>query len=534
MIQLLDCTLREAPIDDFFVGDKLMREFIYRCENVGINIIECGFLKDVDYVEGSNCFRTVEQIQKYIPNKKPEIMYVALMDYGRYDLENLSEYDGTSIDGIRICFKYGQQQKAIETGKRIKEKGYKVFIQHVDTLAYTDIEIIEFIKMVNELKPEAYAIVDTFGSMYADDLDRLTMLIDYHLDKSIALGFHSHNNLMLANSNAQSFISRFASKRSILIDGSVLGCGRGAGNAHTELLAEYLNKKYNYEYNVDELLDLIDSLMPQFQRQCTWGYNIPYFLSGVHSAHVYNANYLLRRHNIASKDLRAIIEKLDNEQKKNYDYKLLESLYVEYFNHPINDSSAKRQLRNHLKNQELLLLAPGKTLKTEKTKIFDFIKEKRPIVIGLNNKNNGFEQDYIFFSSSNRYRHYCYEAHEVPSKLIITSNILQNSKSKNELVIDYISLIKFGWVNIDSAMILLLRLVLSLGCTAVYLAGFDGFSEDNAENFYSTELITDNKKEDLLLMTKENGEMLADIIKSYPDAVISFVTTSKYKVVLEE
>ena len=94
MIKLLDCTLREAPVENFFIGEKFMKEFVYRCEKVGIDVIECGFLKDVDHVPGSNCFRTVEQIREYIPNKKVGITYVALMDYGRYSLENLSEYDG--------------------------------------------------------------------------------------------------------------------------------------------------------------------------------------------------------------------------------------------------------------------------------------------------------------------------------------------------------------------------------------------------------------------------------------------------------
>ena len=94
-IALLDCTLREAPFDNFYVGDRLMHEFIYRCEKVGLNIIECGFLKDVDYVPGSNCFNTTEQIRVFIPNKRPEITYVALMDNGRINVERLSAYDGT-------------------------------------------------------------------------------------------------------------------------------------------------------------------------------------------------------------------------------------------------------------------------------------------------------------------------------------------------------------------------------------------------------------------------------------------------------
>lgn len=530
MIKLLDCTLREAPVENFFVGQKLMREFIYRSENVGIDVIECGFLKDVDYVPGSNCFSAVEQIRDYIPNKRPGITYVALMDYGRFDVDKLSVYDGTSVDGVRICFKYGQQNEALETAKKIKDKGYKVFIQHVDTLAYSDIEIIEFIDQVNELKPESYAIVDTFGSMYTDDLIRLSMLVNHHLDKSITLGFHPHNNLMLANSNIQEFITRYAGKRKIMVDASVLGCGRGAGNANTELVAEFLNKKYNRSYDLNELLDLIDKLMPQFQEQCKWGYSIPYFLSGIHSAHVYNANYLLRRHNIPSKDLRAIIESLDSRQKKAYDYALLEKLYVEHFDHPVEDTQAKEALASELNGQKLLLLAPGKTLKTEKEKVDEFIQKEHPITIGINNKTSSFNLDYIFFSSRNRYSEYCYEKHQNQPKLLLTSNVVQSERSDKERIFDYKTLIRFGWVNIDSSMILLLRLILGIGHKEVWLAGFDGFSETKGENYYSSDLITNVKKDDLLLLNKENQQMLEELMNEYIDAKVIFLTTSRYSI----
>lgn len=80
---------------------------------------------------------------------------------------------------------------------------------------------------------------------------------------------------------------------------------------------EFLNRKYGTEYNVNELLDLIDMQMPVIEQKCTWGYSIPYFISGLHNAHVFNVNQLLKRHNIKSRDLRAIIELLSEQEKRN-------------------------------------------------------------------------------------------------------------------------------------------------------------------------------------------------------------------------
>ena len=93
-VQLLDCTLREAPLDELLWGEMSIRKMIHGMEKANINIIEVGFLKNVLYKSGSTSFHHVEDIEPYLKNKKPGTFYVALVDYGRYDLENLSDYNG--------------------------------------------------------------------------------------------------------------------------------------------------------------------------------------------------------------------------------------------------------------------------------------------------------------------------------------------------------------------------------------------------------------------------------------------------------
>ena len=66
-------------------------------------------------------------------------------------------------------------------------------------------------------------------------------IADKNLDKDIVLSYHAHNNLQQAYQNAVSFVN-LKLDRDILIDASVFGMGRGAGNLNLELFAEYLNK----------------------------------------------------------------------------------------------------------------------------------------------------------------------------------------------------------------------------------------------------------------------------------------------------
>ncbi len=531
-INLLDCTLREAPIKGLVLGKNYIKKFINALENSNIDIIECGFLKNLPHNPDSTIFQYVEEIEPYLQQKKEGTLYVALVDYGRYDLKYLSDYNGKSIDGIRICFKKDERFEVFEYAKAIKDKGYKVFFQNVDTMSYSDIELLEVIEKVNELKPYAYSIVDTFGAMYAEDLRHIYSIVNHNLDKEIILGFHAHNNLMLANANTQEFINLASNSREINVDSSILGCGRGAGNAHTECLSEFLNKKFGQDYELNVLLDIIDYLMPKFIQECEWGYSIPYFLSGVHSSHVFNVNHLLRRHNIKSKDLRAIIETLDEKQKKAYDYKLLEKIYVEHFDREIDDKRSLEFLSKELKNREILLLVPGKTLASQKDKIEEFIRCKNPIIISVNNYIDKFKSDYIFFSGINRYQDFLNTeiSKNLECKVLLTSNIKVVPNS-NELIFNYLPLVKFGWINVDTSAILILRLLAKLGVKSVNFAGFDGFSENSELNYYDNSLVTTTNKEDLLLLTKETKEMLLDLQSAIS---VNFVTDSLYNDVLEK
>ena len=59
--------------------------------------------------------------------------------------------------------------------------------------------------MVNEIEPYAFSIVDTFGSMYKEDLQRVFFLIHHNLVATSKVGFHSHNNLQMSFALSQEF-----------------------------------------------------------------------------------------------------------------------------------------------------------------------------------------------------------------------------------------------------------------------------------------------------------------------------------------
>ncbi|HFP8864919.1 TPA: 3-hydroxy-3-methylglutaryl-CoA lyase, partial [Enterococcus faecium] len=145
-------------------------------------------------------------------------------------------------------------------------------------------EFLAVIKNVNQFKPYAFYIVDSFGMMKGKDLTRLFYMIEHNLEKDIQIGFHSHNNMQLAYSNAQKLIT-VQTNRSLIIDSSVYGMGRGAGNLNTELFVEYLNDNAGKKYQLKPLLYIIDEILNSFYQKSYWGYSLPNYISAVHNAH---------------------------------------------------------------------------------------------------------------------------------------------------------------------------------------------------------------------------------------------------------
>ncbi len=529
-IKLLDCTVREAPVDGLMFGEDMLMQYYTCMVRTGVDIVEVGFLKDTEYIHGSTYFNSTKDITHLLPKDRGNVMFVALIDYGRFSPERLEYFDGSSIEGIRICFKKHEWRGAIKVAEQIKDKGYKVFFQHVDTLSYSEEEIKEILGEVNRIKPYGYSIVDTFGSMYYADLNRVFSLIDDYLDKDIVLGFHSHNNLMMASALSQEFVNLGFKKRNIMLDATMLGAGRGAGNANLELVSVFLNKCFNCEYNLNEILDIIDGLIPRMLKGAQWGYSIPYFISGMHSSHVFNVNYLLSRHNIKSRDLTAIIDSLDERHKKQYDYDFLEERYIEYFSHDIDESVAIRKLEEILKGKNVVLVAPGRSAQTESEKINRYASENNSIVIGINSMLNDYSYDIVFYSNANRYHQALVSNKNFGQAIIVlTSNICSETFRDNEYIVSYNNLIKRGWKNFDNSMILLLRLISHFNVESVNIAGFDGYS--SREKSYADNILSvpNMSLQELELLHNETEDMLNDLIDNELSGIpVSSLTRSRY------
>lgn len=531
-IKLLDCTLRDgAYIVNAQFGVQAMKGIIKKLQDANIDIIECGWLKNNEHEEGSSFFHTPEDISQYLLKKSEYATYVAMIDWDRYDLDFLPQYDGKTIDAIRVVFPHEKYREGIAVGRKIKEKGYKVFLQAANTLAYSEEELVDLAKEVNQSGAVGLSVVDTFGAMFSDDLERIVKVLHGQLRSDISLGFHSHNNQQLSFALSMQFIALLQEMgRDCIVDCSLCGMGRGAGNTTTELIANYIDKKHCGNYDINMIMDAIDMYMVHFVERYQWGYSTPYMIAGMYCTHVNNIAYLLESHRTNAKDMRNIIWSMSEAERKKYDYDYLESKYIDYQNKVVNDEEVLAQLTQELKGRPVLLIAPGKSILEQKEKVNQYIKEHRPVVIGINAVSLEYEYDYLFFSNKIRYQ-YAKEVYNplfTKVKRIIASNIKTTPK-ENELIVNYNLIIKRGWEHFDNSTITCLRLMNKLRVNEVAVAGFDGFSNEYAESYADSSLPSLNPGNKWDELNEEIKEMFEDFKATTAKTMdIYFVTDSKY------
>lgn len=290
---LLECTLRDGGyITGWHFEDEMIKDTVKKLIESNLDFVEIGYLNNVASQNNMTQFKTIDQIADFIPEDRKDCTILAMADVLQFKPEDLTPYDGKSIDGIRVVFYKHQIEEALAMSKAIKEAGYKLFVQPMVTIDYTVDEYAGLAKEIAKLEPYAVSIVDSFGYMLKSDFRQYFKILDNILAPETVIGFHSHNNMNLAFITAQDILEYDTSRR-LVIDASLYGMGRGAGNLNTELIANYYNMTLGNKYDTVKILSLISDYIMPIQKQKRWGYSPYMFITGLYHYHPNFACYLL-------------------------------------------------------------------------------------------------------------------------------------------------------------------------------------------------------------------------------------------------
>lgn len=520
-ISLLDCTLRDGGyINDWNFGRHTIRNIIGKLVESEVDYIEVGFFRDCEYDEDKTLFNSCAEISRILPDNRGKTKFIAMALHNRYDVEKLEPYDGKTVEMIRVTFHDYDIDEGLEFVCKVKSKGYKVAVNPINIMGYTDLMILELIQKVNRIKPYAFSIVDTFGSMMKEDLQRIYSIVEHNLDKEIVIGLHLHENLALSYSLAQDFIAMKASGRKCIIDASMLGMGRAPGNLCMELIMDYMNKKQECFYNTNPVLDGIDDYIVALKQIEPWGYNTAYAISAKYNLHRNYAEYLLDKGQLRAKQINQILASVEETKKTSYDKGYIEKLYQDFQSNEIDDSKVLFKLQKLVAEREVIVLAPGSSIIVEEKKIQQYISEKKPIVFSANFVPEGMPSDYVFCSNAMRLEMIQNSSKDV--KCIVTSNLVEMCKGEEE-VCNY-SELSFGENGIcDNSVIMLIRLLKNIGVKHLAIAGFDGYREKG------NDYVRDYMKSQHTKGEKENQRIKGYIKQLEGKIELQFITDSLYR-----
>lgn len=527
-IKLLDCTLRDGGyLNDWNFGHNNLTSIFERLADANVDFIEVGFLDerrpfDINrsIMPDTDC---VEKI--YGKLDKQNSLIVGMIDYGTCSLDHIKPCDESYLDAIRVIFKKHLRNEAMAFCAELKKLGYKVFSQLVSVTSYEDDEMMDLIRLANEVKPYAVSMVDTYGLMHQNNLKHYFDLLNKHLSSEIAIGYHAHNNFQMGYANCIAMMSQITD-RTLLVDGSIYGMGKSAGNAPIELVAMYMNDNLGKNYHISQFLEAIDANISQFYRPATWGYNMFFYLAASNDCHPNYVSYLMEKKTLSVKSINEILGKLQGETKLLYDQKVIEDLYLDYQAIEIDDTNDMAKLTADLSDCDVLLLGPGTSIIKEEGKIQEFIAKNKPKVIAINFLDEKYPIDYLFLSNSKRYVQLATALSQKPEclKVIATSNVTKTS-GNFDYVLKYSSLIDEQAEVIDNSFIMLLKVMRTLKAKTLHVAGFDGYIAQNTGNYIRTymEYGFDTDK-----TARLNTYVKAKLSEFQDDLAINFITDSLY------
>ena len=524
-LKVLDVTLRDGGcVNDFNFGQSYMEKILAAQEASGVEIIEMGY---IDENKGSVSGRTQYINEQVIPQcilkkKKPGVTYVAMMDYGKFNVDNLHERTEDGIDGIRMAFHKKNRLDVIELGRKIIDKGYKFYIQPMITLRYSDAELLELIQLVNKELPDAsgFYIVDSFGEMRPNDMSRVLNLVDHNLIPTMTLGFHSHNNLQMSYSNAIAML-QFPTNRDIMLDCSIMGMGKGAGNLNTELLLEHLNLYYGKNYQIAPLLEVIDKVLNQLHSEFYWGYAPEYYLSAANQCTPSYASHFYNKHMLPIDQVGELLGMIAPEKKVSFDKNYAEEIYRQYNeSKSVDDSSVVEELKSSFTNKTVLLIAPGKSIASAMEELKSISANEDVVTIGLNTDLD--INDYLLTTRKDIYD----QAVTNGRNILVCSNVSKGGRG-NVKILNYKNWIEVDERTHDSSSVIALNLLKGCGVKSVRLAGFDGFSANINENYFDPNMRHPVTVEQVERRNRYYKEFINRVRESGIN--VEFVTPSKYE-----
>lgn len=285
-IKVVDATLRDGGlVNDFFFADDFAKALYNANTKAGVDYMEFGYKADKTLFDvnkfGPSKFCDDDYIRGVVGDGERKVKVAVMADVGRCNYkEDIHERAESPVDLIRVATYVHQMPTAIDMIEDAHKKGYETSCNIMALSTVQENDIRAALDMVGQSSVDVIYIVDSYGSIYPEEMARICDLYgEYAAKYNKKLGIHAHDNQKLAFANTIECVGDNVD----YLDATYLSMGRGAGNCAMELLLGFLkNPKYN-EYPVLEFIE--KHMMPMTEQGVVWGYDLEYLLTGLFNQH---------------------------------------------------------------------------------------------------------------------------------------------------------------------------------------------------------------------------------------------------------
>lgn len=284
-IKVMDCTLRDGGlVNNFAFSDEFVKALYKMNIAAGVDYMEFGYKASKDVFNeadfGKWKFCDEEAIRAIVGDNDSDLKISVMADVGRTNHKrDILPREDSVIDMVRTATYIHQIPSAIDIIEDAHAKGYETTVNIMAVSKVNTEDLENGLALLAECSVDTIYLVDSFGAFYPEQIRRLTdKYLQVALEQGKSVGIHAHNNQQLAFANTIEALVQGAS----LLDATVCGMGRGAGNCFMESLLGFLK---NPKYNLTEIMRFVEKYMLDMKAQYDWGYDIPYLLTGVLNSH---------------------------------------------------------------------------------------------------------------------------------------------------------------------------------------------------------------------------------------------------------
>ncbi|MEN8126134.1 MAG: aldolase catalytic domain-containing protein [Bacteroidota bacterium] len=509
-MKILDCTLRDGGYyTNWDFSPELVDTYIETLNNLPIDYIEIGYRSKIKPQYMGEFFYCPDYVIKEIrlsSNKKISVM----LDEKDVSIEDATELLSPIIglvDMIRVAVNPKNLVRAIGLAKVIKKMGFEVGFNVM--YMSTWIENKDFLSQIKKVDGviDYFYMVDSYGGIYPNEVKEIIDIVKSKI--STKLGFHGHNNLELGLINTLTAIDCGVD----IVDATITGMGRGAGNLKTELLLTSLIAKNKIEFDFNALTKIVDSFSI-LQQEYEWGTNLPYMVSG--------ANSLPQK------------EVMDWVGKRYYSFN---SIIIALSNQSkgVKDNLNLKVFSPEIKSKKALIIGGGPSGMIHSESIKRFLEKNEEIeVIHTSSKNaspyNNVKNKQIHCLAGN-------EGYRLESTLKkidtkdriailppyprVMGTYIPSFFKEKAFQLNEISITK---VFKDSITAIAIQTALDMGVEEIFFVGYDGY--DNAISNKELELFNEN--EELFKILKKSDLKFKSVL---PTKYTSLPTTSLYALI---